>query len=163
MIETGLRFLAGRTRSERSWLLVLVLVVLPAGVLFGIALPLLERRDESRQQLADLLEQQIWLDQRMAEFRRLGPSAEGASTGGPGLVEVEQSLVEAGLRGAVTRLANLGDGGIDLRMEDVDFGDLAAWLDGLEAGWPLAIRSFRMVRAETPGRVGVDLQLNSGG
>ncbi len=152
--------LAQRSDRERWLLAVLVAVVLPLALVFFAALPLRETRDEARRAHA---EARAMLDWVSGQVRAL--PAEGAATPSPaaaaepiGISALEQSLVQAGLRGLVADLSNRDDGGIDLAFDAVPFADLAGWLAAVDKDWGYAIAGFRIER-DAPGLVRASFEL----
>ena len=74
---------------------------------------------------------------------------------GPG--GVEQGLIAAGLRDALSRL-DLEEGGqLALRFDRVVFQDVMVWISDQEAGWGYRIDTLRLLPTDDPGRVSVDM------
>lgn len=157
------RILAARNPRERRLLALLALVAVPLAFGFLLALPLLEARRNARAGLDAALTTRSWYLDRQAEIAALPvpgePVAANADTTAPiGLGGIEDLLIDAGLRDAVTLLANAPGGGVTLALGPVPFGPLMGWIDTLapEAGYGL--RALRVTRAAT-GQARAEMQL----
>ncbi|MDU8912181.1 type II secretion system protein GspM [Aestuariicoccus sp. MJ-SS9] len=144
---------------ERLLIGLLAVVVLPAALWLGWAEPLAERRAASVAALEEARALDAWVAARVAEKTALEALGDTGPRTAIGLSALEQSLIDAGLRSAVSDLARRGAGGIELRFETVEFGDLMGWLGRSDPGWGYDIAGFRIVRGEAPGLVSADLRL----
>lgn len=141
---------------ERRLLALLIFGVLPAAVLFGLLLPLADRRDAALAAEAEALALRDWTLARRAEI----PASAGAEGAPPvGSVGVEQSLVAAGLRGAVSELGSRAGDVLELRFDAVPFVPLASWLTGEEPRWGYRIAGLRLEALERPGMVAAQMTL----
>ncbi len=148
---------------ERVLLGLLVAVVLPALIwMFAIA-PLQARHTAALQAQSDIRALGGWVVDRAAEHARLSADAGPERMPPLGISGLEQSLVAAGLREAVSELGGQADGRIELRFDTVAFTDLAGWLSQSDPGWGYDITAFRLERGEEPGLVAVDLTLEPQG
>lgn len=152
-------WLLGRAPRERMLLGLLVLVILPAALVFGWLLPLEARRGATETGLAEAQALNVWVRDRqgeMAGLARVDPVEVHEAVGASAL---EQSLEAVRLRGALTALETDGDGGVVLRFDAVGFGELMAWIDGQAPGWGYDITAFRMERGEREGFISARLVL----
>lgn len=157
--------LARLTRRERLLIAALVFVVLPAGLVFGLALPLQERRAAAQAELEAALAQRAWLDARRAEAAALpaadaGEAAAARDAAEPiGLSGLEASLNDAGLRDAVDRISGTGGDGVTLGFAAVRFTDLMPWLDTVEAEAVYTLDTLRLARGDDPATVSAEIVL----
>lgn len=158
-MDTLATTLARLTLRERGMLVALVLLVIPVGLIWGIATPLTEGRDAALARLEETRALQAWVRARRAD---LPPEVSEAppATAPIGISGIEASLVTAGLRDSVAVLSNSGNGGVSLRFDAVAFSRLMPWLDQTEAAAGYALTSFRLLAGETPDVVLADLQLD---
>ncbi|PWJ15797.1 type II secretion system protein GspM [Jannaschia seohaensis] len=149
--------LSGR---ERVGLAILVLVALPLGLGFGVLLPLEERAQAARAARVEAVALQVWVRERAAEMAALGPArapraaAEPIGTGG-----IEQRLIAAGLRGAISQLSADAQGRVQLRFDVVGFERFARWLSDTDPHWGYEIAAFRLEALDRPGMVAASLIL----
>jgi type II secretory pathway component PulM len=156
-------FLARLAPRERGLVGVLVFAVLPAALCFGLLLPLQERRDAAEAALHEARALQAWVAAQAGQMARLGTPGQAGPRPPVGLSALEQSLIGADLRRAVTGLADRGGGSIALRFEAVDFALLMGWLTAQDPGWGYDIASFRLERGAEPGIVAAELLLDPQG
>ncbi|WP_300548194.1 type II secretion system protein GspM [Roseovarius sp.] len=157
----GLLGLSGR---ERLLLAMLALVVLPLGMIYGVALPLGDARAAARRDVAEARATELWVaDQALifaSETAAMRNAGEGAKAGPPiGISGIEASLVEAGLRQQASELANAADGGITMRFDAVRFTKLAEWLGTQEKSWGYTLAGFTFERGEREDVVAAELRL----
>ena len=157
-------FLLGLSRRERWLLAVLALVVLPAGLVYGVALPLTERRAAAREAVAEARATELWVADQAVTYATLKRDAgEGRKTSRAtdpiGISGIEASLRAAGLRTAASELANSADGGITLRFDEVRFTALAEWLSAQADGWGYDLAGFTFERGAREDVVAADLRL----
>ena len=153
---------------ERLLLGLLVAVVLPLGLMFGILMPLADQRQAAARDLAEARALSAWVAARRAEMQALAPPADaGGAALGPrapvGLSALEKSLISAFLRDPVTSLANRADGGIELRFDAVAFQEFMAWLSSQDPEWGYDITTLRIAKSDQPGIVSVDMRLKPQG
>lgn len=158
MIDMLLRL----SSRERGLLALLAGGIVPLAVIFGLLLPLAERRDAAHQALDEARALQAWVIARAGEHGTLlaqtgpGSAAPGAPIGSAG---IEQSLIAAQLRRDVSELGSRSAGEIEIGFDAVDFTRLANWLSDNHPGWGYAIDSFRIESLETSGRVSARMTL----
>ncbi|MDB2408103.1 type II secretion system protein M [Jannaschia sp.] len=153
----ALSTLSGR---ERVGLAALVLLALPLGVIFGVLLPLEDRTRAAQDARADAVALRVWVQERATEAAGLAPAATPDAVRAPiGTGGIERTLIEAGLRGAVSELSANGDGQIALRFEAVGFDALIRWLTRTEPTWGYDIAAFRLDALDRPGMVEARLTL----
>lgn len=144
---------------ERGLLGVMVLFVLPLAVVFGLLLPLAERKHTAAEARDQAIALHSWVQDRAAEAATLPQPATRGDTGPLGLAGIEQSLIEANLRPAVTSLGARGAGGVELVFERVDFLRLASWMSANHPGWGYDPVSYRFEATDQPGTVSAALIL----
>jgi len=154
--------LARMSARERRLLALLVFLVLPLGAVYGVVMPMAERRAEARLAVDEALALQAWVSARQIELAAL-PAETGPATPAEveaiGISGVEASLVDAGLRREVSLLANSPGGGVSLRFDSVYFTELMPWLDAMETGSGYAIASLRLLRGDDADEVQAEVQL----
>jgi len=155
-------FLLERSRRERWLLAVLALLGLPALLVQGVALPLIERQAEARAALAQARATEIWVGEQALEharLRRTGGAGHPRAHDPIGVSGIEAGLREAGLRGAVGELSNTADGGVTLRFDAVRFTALAGWLSAETDRWGYELAAFSFERGERADVVAAELRL----
>jgi type II secretory pathway component PulM len=166
MTEALLYRLSQLTGRERALLAVLLVVCLPLAAVFGVIVPLQEARSAAQAEVADARALRAWVESQAAAlppeaFRQAPQDAGTAGTGPIGISGIEQTLVAAGLRPAIDRLANRRGGGIEIAFQPVRFDAFTAWLDAASRGWGYDIAALRVERADTPGHVTAELVLEA--
>lgn len=156
-------WLARRAPRERLLLGLLVALVLPAAIWLGGLAPLFERRAAAEAALAEARALDAWVAARAGEMAALGPVTEAAQGAPIGSAGLEQSLIAAGLRPAVSDLAGDGAGAVTLRFEAVEFRALMVWLTASDPGWGYVIERLRLRAGDRPGLVRADLALRPAG
>lgn len=152
-------FLAERSGRERMLFALLVLVVLPLGVAFGLVLPMHEARATAQAERAEAQAVQAWVAARVVENRSLVTAPEVLRPPPMGSAQVEQSLIEAGLRADVSQLGE-GDGGVvTLQFDEVTFTRLANWISAEEPRWGYGLGSFAFEATDRSGKVRARLTL----
>lgn len=134
-------------------------LVLPLAVVFGLLLPLHDSHARARAARDDARALQLWVAESAREKTRLARHA--APPVGPpiGSAGIEQSLIAANLRSAVSTLGAQADGSVDLRFEAVNFRRLADWLSATHPGWGYDIRSYVFEPGPRPGTAALQLIL----
>lgn len=162
MIAALARVLSTRSPRERLLLALLALAALPVAFVALVALPLLDARASAEAALSEARATRDWYIARQVEIAALpstdAPATEAEPTAPVGLGGLEARLIDAGLREAVTLLANAPNRRVALTFDQVDFAPLMAWLDGLEAGAGYRVAAMLLERSE-PGQVVAELQL----
>jgi len=112
---------------------------------------------EKQRQLAE------WMQQQSQEVRRLrGLAHKGGTAAGTQqslLALTDQTAKQAGLGGAIKRVEPEGQDKVHIRMEQVVFDDLIAWLEKLQRRNRIHIARITIDRQETTGRVDARLTL----
>ncbi|KPA19801.1 General secretion pathway, M protein [Shimia sp. SK013] len=149
--------LSGR---ERALLGLLLGLVLPLALRLAWLAPLLDARADALRTLHEARALEVWVTDRAAEHALL--SAETPDNAPPpiGASGVEQRLIDANLRTALSALSDPGDGTLVLRFDTVGFTPLILWLSASEPVWGYEIPSFRFERTDTPGIIAADLTLS---
>lgn len=149
------------TGRERGLLLLLVAVILPVALWFIVAEPLIEGRERAKGRLADARDLHAWVLVRDAEWSARSSDAPVArAPAAPvGLSGLEAALTAAGLRQSVAALENARDGGIVLKLDDVPFVELGAFMERAETELGYDLDNIRLTRGESAGSVAADLAL----
>ena len=132
---------------ERFLLFFLGMVVLPLGLWFLAAVPLMENRETAMERLIEERELEVWVKARDAEWRARSQTDRTAiaRVEPVGLSGIDRALGEAGMRAAATRLENARAGG------------------EVERDLGYDTESLRLVRTESSGLVRVELDLKPEG
>ena len=141
----------------------LVVVVLPLALWLAVLAPLHERRAAAQSALQEARALHGWVAARAAEMTALDTGESTGPSAPIGLSALEQSLVSAGLRGAVSGLANSSGGGIELRFDAVEFTALMGWLSAQDPGWGYDIASLRLMRGDEAGLTAAEMLLRPQG
>lgn len=149
LIDALLR-LSGRERM----LLALTAALVPLGVGMALLLPLQDQRIAAHTARAEARDLQTWVMARIDEKQSLTRAIPALSQSPIGTSGVEQSLIAARLRPALSALSAEAGGTIDLRFDTVDFVALANWLSDMHPGWGYDITSLRLeAQEDAPGRI----------
>lgn len=157
-----IEFLLRRTRSERRLIGVLVLIVLPLAVVFGVLLPLRDANLAAKDAALRAQALHVWVAGRVVETAALAPSADTAPKAPVGSVGIEERLIASGLRPFISDLGVRDDGVIELRFDVVTFTQLTNWLSDNETDWGYDLTSFRFEALDAPGKVSASLILTPG-
>lgn len=144
---------------ERWLLAALFGLVLPLGLLFGVLLPLQDAKTEQINSRTEAIALNLWVQDRVRENAQIAQVTETGIQEPIGTSGVEQSLITAGLREAITELSGEGDGTIDLRFDAVRFTRLMGWLSQADPVWGYDIAQFRFEAGLEPGNVAATLAL----
>jgi type II secretory pathway component PulM len=162
MIAALASSLAQRSARERGLVAVLLLLVLPFAAAFLIGGPLMDRREAARAERAEAEVTRAWYRVRQFEVAALprGEAGERERAAAPvGLGGIEERLIGAGLRDAVSQLANAQGNRVALTFEGVAFEALMPWLEGIERDAGYRVAALTVTRTDDPGAVDADLQL----
>jgi general secretion pathway protein M len=154
--------LARRSARERLLLAALVLVALPVAAVFLGAQPLMDQRNTARAALAEAEAERGWYVARQAEIAALpvnGETRVDRPAAPVGLGGIEARLIEAGLRHAVSQLANAQGNSVVLEFESVGFEMLMRWLDGVETNAGYRVSALQILRGDGEGQVEAELRL----
>lgn len=152
--------LMGLSGRERVLLGVGIGVVLPVVVVLGGLLPLQEQRSAAERAQTEAIALQEWVLARVGEKQALTRQNTPGKIGPPiGSAGIEEGLIAAQLRRSVSALGTVGQGGIELRFDQVDFLKLVTWLGSSHPGWGYEIAEFRLDASETSGVVAAWLSL----
>ncbi len=158
--------LLGLSQRERWLLAGLFGLALPVAVVFFWVIPLLDARTKAAAELQEALKLRQWVGARAVDMAALDAPAtaqEPERNRVPiGLSGIEESLKAAGLRDAVSRLANREAQGIELRFDRVGFRQLTDWLEATQPRWGYVLQGFRFERSDTPGMVSAEFLLGGG-
>lgn len=157
--------LAQLSTRERRLLALLGAVFVPLAVVFLAILPQVQARDAARSAAAEAEAMLVWVSGQVRALPAEGtaPVAEPSRVDPIGISAIEQTLVQADLRGQVTDLSNRDDGGVNLAFEAVPFEALSDWLAATTPDWGYRIATFRIERTADAGLVRAAFELESGG
>ena len=161
-MEPLVTFLLGRAPRERWLMAALIGMVLPLAVVMLWVVPLLDTRTEAQAEVAEARDLRLWVGERVAEKAALDavlPTLGAQAPAALGISGIEQSLIAAGLRDQVTRLANRDGGGIELGFDAVEFRTLSDWLDQTTGAWGYEIDSFRFDATDRAGTIAASFLL----
>lgn len=150
------------TRRER-WLLGGAGLVILLAIGFGLLMPLQDRHQQARTQLAELRALEQWIMARIGEKQGLTQGNTEISQAPIGTSGIEAGLIEAHLRQPLSALSAQEGGAIDLRFDRVDFIQLGQWLRTAHPAWGYRIDSFRLEALEgaaAAGRVAAWISLS---
>jgi len=138
--------LAQLSERERLLLLLLGLIVVPLAVIFLAVIPLIDARDAARGRAESATAMLDWVaDQVRALPAETAAVVESDSTVDPiGISDLEESLVNWGLRENVSLLSNRVEGGVDLALDAARFDDLGNWLLTMMPDWGYQVTAFRI-------------------
>ncbi|WP_323035471.1 type II secretion system protein GspM [Pararhodobacter sp.] len=162
MIANLSALLAQRSSREQLMLALLLWLVVPVAFVGLVLLPLSEQRRTARAALAEATATQTWYLARQADIAALpvadaqvpDPKIEAVGLGG-----IEARLIDAGLRGAVTLLANTQGDNVSLTLANVPFEGLMQWIELLEADAGYTLAALQIERGEDGGLVSAVLRL----
>ena len=160
--QTLAQTLARRTPRERLLLALLIVLVLPLGFVFLVALPVLDQRAAAQSARVQAEADQRWYISQQAQIEALPQAVQTpseASLPAVGLGGIEDRLIEAGLRDAVALLANVQGDGVSLTLGDVPFVDVMQWVAGIEAEAGYTVSTLRLVSGDEGGLVSVEMRL----
>ena len=151
-------------RRDQQALKLMVVALLLALVYFAVWRPVSSYHDQSvtgRENASELL---AWMQQNREAIRQLGggsaaatASANKPENGRQLMATVTSTAREAGLD--LQRFEPSGDNAMRVWLEDVPFGQVAQWLEGLSTNHGILIDQAAMDRRDTPGVVSVRLTL----
>ncbi|WP_135507081.1 type II secretion system protein GspM [Roseovarius aestuariivivens] len=144
---------------ERLLLGVLAVVLLVAGVGFGVIQPLAEQRRTAQNELLQAIALDAWVLGRRDDLNRIDRPAGTRATEPVGASAIEQGLIALNLRNSLSRLETGEDGGITMRFDAVPFGRFMIWLDSEEDKWGYRIQQLRIERTDRPAMVEARLTL----
>ena len=154
-----------RLSPRERRLLALAALLLPLGLAIALLLPLHERRQSAVTAHAEAEAMSLWLQGQIREKQALtrgntpGQMTSTSPLSQPvpapiGTSGLEQGLIAARLRPALSALSAETGGLIELRFDSVEFTALADWLSAAHPGWGYRIDRFRLEPQEqAPGRV----------
>jgi general secretion pathway protein M len=152
--------LDGLAPRERWLILAAVAFAVFALVVALVVRPVYGARARAAERIG---EQQLLLRDVEQFAQRFGPQVPGgapaASSGESIVVAVDRSTRERGLGGYLKRNQPEGPDGVRLRLENVPFDDLLAWLADLQDRHGLATASASFDPSGEPGRVNANLGL----
>ncbi|MEO0370775.1 MAG: type II secretion system protein GspM, partial [Pseudomonadota bacterium] len=150
-----------RLAPRERWLLALLFaLVVPLGLLFGVLLPLKDAKANALTDRTEAVAINLWVQERVGEYQSLNSAPRTGPQPAMGTSGIEQSLIEAGLRGDISDLSQDSAGQITLRFDDVRFTRLMTWLSETEPGWGYDVTQFRIEAVPEPANVAATLTLD---
>ncbi len=149
-----------RLAPRERWLLgILFAIVLPMGLLFGVLVPLNDAKANALADRTEAVAINLWVQERVGQYQSLKSSPQSGPQPAMGTSGIEQSLINAGLRGDISDLSQDSAGQITLRFDDVRFTRLMTWLSETEPGWGYDVTQFRIEAVPEPANVSASLTL----
>ncbi|MEO0773520.1 MAG: type II secretion system protein GspM [Pseudomonadota bacterium] len=152
-------FLLRLAPRERVLLGLLFAVIVPLGLLFGVLLPLKDAKAEALADRTEAVAINLWVQERVEEYQSLKSAPQTGPKPAMGTSGIEQSLIDAGLRGDISDLSQDSAGQITLRFDDVRFTRLMTWLSETEIGWGYDMTQFRIEATPEPANVSATMTL----
>lgn len=162
MIERLGALIENLSMRERVMLGFLVLIVLPVATIFLVVLPLNAAVKTQNTALADAQKEQQWVQSQTMQAKRLGLGQVQSSrqVQDPlGLSGLEESLRNARLRQSVGRMANREQGAVEISFEQVEFSQLANWVNANQDNWGYDIQTFRIDKHTRTGFVDAEFYM----
>lgn len=144
---------------ERWLLAALFGMVVPLGLLFAVLLPLHEAKSAQVANRTEAIALNLWVQERVRENTQIVQASTTDVREAIGPSGVEQSLITAGLRDAISELSGSVEGTIDLRFDAVRFTRLMGWLSQTDPVWGYDIAHFRFESGLESGDVAATLTL----
>jgi type II secretory pathway component PulM len=155
-----IEFLLTRPSRERVLMGVLFFVIVPLAVVFGILLPLRDQQNAAVQAQSQAQALHQWVIARTREAGQIPKeTSQVQSNTAIGSRGIEQSLITANLRPAVSSIGVRDGGIVELQFEVVTFNRLANWLSANETTWGYDIAAFRFEAIDESGKVSASLTL----
>lgn len=146
--------------SRERWLIAgLFGVVVPLGLFFAVLLPLQEEKSTQVANRTEAIALNLWVQERVRENALIAQVTKTDEREAIGPSGVEQSLITAGLRDAITELSGSAEGTIDLQFDAVRFTRLMGWLSQIDPVWGYDIAQFRFESRLASGYVTARLTL----
>ncbi len=149
-----------RSPRERVLLGILIFVFMPVIIFFGLILPLQDAQDVAKQRHQDAIALHHWVNERVLEKNNLAAAPNTIASAPIGSSAIEKSLINAGLRDAITDLSASEDGLIDLRFDLVRFTALTNWISDNTRTWGYQMTNFRFEATQISGKVSATLTLS---
>ncbi|MEE4297745.1 MAG: type II secretion system protein M [Wenzhouxiangella sp.] len=152
-------------RRQQGLLIAAALIVTGVIVFVGLWEPLVEVRDQRRDQVAAQQALVSWLDAvgPIASDLRQRASRNQAGTPRSLLGLADETARAAGLAGSLSRIEPAGEDRVRVWLDQAEFVATMQWLDGLASGQPVSISQLNLERAGTSGQVNVRVTLLADG
>jgi type II secretory pathway component PulM len=146
---------------ERIAVASLVLVFIPVGLAFLVALPMLDTRENALRQRSEAASLYQWVLARDADWQSLAAlGTVAASQVAPvGIAGIEKALTVSGLRDSVSSLENGQDGRVRVQLEGAPFAEFARFLERIAPELGYSIATLRISPATTAGNIVARLEL----
>lgn len=146
-------FLLARSPRERALLALLVAGVLPLALVFGLLLPLRAGQQAALEARTQAVAMNLWVQDRARELAALDAAPRAGPQAAVGMSGIEETLIAAGLRAAVSDLGQDSRGQVSLSFEEVRFTRLMGWLSEVTPGWGYDVAAFRIEAGPVPASV----------
>ena len=135
-----------------------------AGVLLllAIVLPLNRNITQARQRITTKQNDLAFIQGAVAQIASAGPGAGSAATGESLVVLIDSSARESGLGKSLSSTQPTGDKGLRVRLDNVAFDGLVAWLARLSQSHGVRVESAEIESAGDAGLVNAGLVLKAG-
>ena len=152
-----------QVREQRA-MLIAALALLVALVFLGLVEPLMERREQARDRLAESRVELAWMEAHASEVAAARdrepeqddrPNLEGRSL----IAHVDASARAFGLNGPMVR-SRPGESGVNVSLEGAPYREVMRWLDELEQKDDVLAERIVLERTPAPGRIDAELLLS---
>jgi len=131
-------------------------------VLLAIILPLNRNIAQARQRITTKQGDLAFIQEATPQLAAAGPGAGEAATGESLVVLIDTSARESGIGKSLSSSQATADKGLRIRLENVPFDALVAWLARLSQSHGVRVESAEIEAAGEPGLVNAGLLLKAG-
>jgi general secretion pathway protein M len=131
-------------------------------VLLAIILPLNRNIAQARQRITTKQGDLAFIQQATPQLAAAGPGAGEAATGESLVVLIDTSARESGIGKSLSSSQATADKGLRIRLENVPFDALVAWLARLTQSHGVRVETAEIEAAGEPGLVNAGLFLKAG-
>ena len=131
-------------------------------VLLAIILPLNRNIAQARQRITTKQGDLAFIQQATPQLAAAGPGSGEAATGESLVVLIDTSARESGIGKSLSSSQATADKGLRIRLENVPFDALVAWLARLTQSHGVRVESAEIEAAGEPGLVNAGLFLKAG-
>jgi general secretion pathway protein M len=130
--------------------------------LLAIILPLNRNIAQARQRITTKQGDLAFIREATPQLAAAGPDAGGAATGESLVVLIDSSARESGIGKSLSSSQATADKGLRIRLDNVPFDALVAWLARLSQSHGVRVESAEIEAAGEPGLVNAGLLLKAG-
>ena len=131
-------------------------------IIIGVVMPLNTKISTTRQRVETKQGDLAFIQQAMPQLAAAGPEAATAATGDSLVVLIDSSARESGIGKSLSSSQATPDKGLRIRLENVPFDALVAWLARLSQSHGVRVESAEIEAAGEPGLVNAGLLLKAG-